>query len=379
MAEPIVLFPYDPAWPGRYEAERSRIVASLGELLEGGVLDGIEHIGSTSIPGMRAKPCLDLMARVHPFLLEEERIRALRALGYDYRGENGLPGRDYFTRGPHEVHLHVFGFETEHWTRHLLFRDYLRAEAGAARRYEALKLELAERFRDDRAAYTDGKAELVRGLEGEAYGWHVRATGFAPVERAAEELAGVGVPWMVSSGWALELFLGAPSRPHDDLDLAVFRDDQLAVQRHLSERGWRLDRVVEGRYAPWRAGEALGLEVTQVHARRDGVFMDLLLSPRRGDDWLYRRDEGISLPLSRARMSARGLPYLAPEAALLFKSRSSQQGRALPTPRAKDERDFARVLPQLEPERRRWLASALRRTNPAHPWLEPLGGGSQPG
>lgn len=369
MPEPIVLVPYDPAWPQRYEEERRRIVAALGEMVEGGVLDGLEHIGSTSIAGMTAKPCLDLMARVHPLPLPQDKVDALVALGYEYLGEHGLPGRHYFRRGPHDVHLHVVGFESDHWARHLLFRDHLRAHPEAARRYQALKLELASRYRYDRATYSEGKSEWVGQLEREALAWHIGATGFAPVEAAAAELAGLAASWAVASGWALELFLGRPSRYHDDLDIVVFRQDQHTVQRRLLSRGWRLDKVISGGgYRPWAEGERLGPEVHQVHARRGGAFLDLLLSPRKGDAWVYRRDERLTLPLKRAiRESARGLPYLAPEAVLLFKSKT---GGA--SPRPKDQRDFERVLPRLAPAARQWLEQALRQTEAEHPWLERL-------
>jgi GrpB-like predicted nucleotidyltransferase (UPF0157 family) len=367
MAEPVVLVPYDPAWPARFARERERIAAALGDVTEGGVLDGVEHIGSTSVPGMTAKPCLDIAARVHPFPLEEEKIRALQALGFEYLGEHGIPGRLYFRRGPHAVHLHVFGVGSEHWARHLVFRDYLRASSEAAERYRALKVSLAARFRDDRAAYTDGKAALVRELEREAFAWHVAATGFTPIHQAAAELE--GLTWLASSGWAIALFLGTPARYHDDVDLVVFRDEAEAARRHLSARGWRLDLVVEGRYTQWEPGQGVPEVVHQIHARRDGAFLDLLLTRREAGCWLYRRDERLRLPLERARRWQRGLPYLAPEAALLYKSRVAGQ-----PPRPKDEADFRRALPHLDAEQRAWLREGLELTAPGHPWLAHLGG-----
>src|SRR5690606_22740571 len=100
-------------------------------------------------------------------------IAALEAIGYTWRGEYGLPERTYFTKGPHDYHLHLVGFDTEHWERHRVFRDYLRANGTACRRYAALKVDLAERFRFDRPAYQDGKTELIRTLYDEAVEWHV--------------------------------------------------------------------------------------------------------------------------------------------------------------------------------------------------------------
>lgn len=365
MSEPIRVVAYDSAWAAHYEVERERIEGALEEATEGGVLYDLEHIGSTSVPGLAAKPCIDIMARVHPLPLPDARVEALVRLGYEYLGEHGLPGRHYFRKGPHDVHLQVVSFDTEHWAQHLVFRDFLRAHPGSANRYERLKLELALRFAHDRAAYNEGKAPLIRELEREAFRWHVRKTGFSPLEALARELDEFTRPCFVSSGWALDLFLGAPMRYHDDLDLGVFREDAPALQAHLLARGWRLHKVVEdGRYAPWLVGEALAAEVTQVHARRDGEFLDVLLTPRRGNDWLYRRDEEIGLPLERALLYQGRLAYLAPEAVLLFKSCTSGK-----PPREKDEEDFARVLPRLAPVQRTWLRGALVRGGPEHPWL----------
>lgn len=374
------LRPYDPAWPARYERERAAIVGALGHLVDGGALDGIEHVGSTAVPGLSAKPCIDILARVHPYPPTARQVAALEAAGFAHHGENGLPGRTYFTKGPHDVHLHVVGFDSEHWQRHLLFRDYLRAEPDALRRYQALKERLAATFPDRRDAYQDGKSDLIAQLDQEALAWHLRVTGFAPVRFAAGELAALteaGVPWAVASGWALDLFLGAPSRYHEDLDVELAFADQAALQRALRAGGWRLDQVVEGGiYAPWPDGDAVRAGVHQVHGRKNGAFLDVLFAPHAGGAWVYRRDDRVSLPLGRAvlRSEADGVPYLAPEAVLLFKSRSSQGGRERPVPRPKDDDDFARVLPRLDGEQRTWLLGALRVVHGEHPWMGMLSG-----
>ncbi len=376
---PVDIRPYDPTWPERFEHERAAIVSALGDLVDGGALDGIEHVGSTAVPELSAKPCIDIMARVHPYPPSAEHVAALERIGYTHHGENGLPGRTYFTKGPHDVHLHVVGFDAEHWQRHLLFRDYLRAEAGARGRYQALKERLAREFRDRRDAYQNGKSDLIEELDREALAWHLRVTGFGPVRFAAgelSELTDTGVPWMVASGWALDLFLGAPTRYHEDLDVEVAFADQHAVQSALAGRGWRLDQVVEGgTYAPWPEGEKVLGGVHQVHGRKGGAFLDVLFAPHDGGRWVYRRDARVTLPLSRAirRDDASGVPYLAPEAVLLFKSRSSAGGQERPVPRPKDDDDFAKVLPRLNDGQRAWLIEALRLVHGEHPWIERLG------
>lgn len=377
---PVEVVPYDPAWPGMYLAESAEVRRVLGHLVDGGVLDELEHMGSTSVPELCAKPTIDMFGRIHPYPPSDETIAALASIGYVWRGEYGLPGRTYFTKGPHDYHLHLVTFDSDHWQRHLVFRDYLRAHPEARERYATLKVDLAERFRLDRPAYQDGKTELIGVLEREASAWHLAATGFGPVERLAATLDGLpgDVAWAVSSGWALDLHLGAPTRYHDDLDAEFDREDQAAVQRHLLDQGWRLDQVIDGgRYAPRRAGEVLATESHQVHARREREFIDLHFAPRASGAWRFRRDERISLPLARAVRetilpSGRRVPYLAPEAVLLFKSRSYRDGRGEQGPREKDAADFARFLPALERPARAWLAGALRQLHGEHPWLAAL-------
>ncbi len=376
---PVEVVAYDPTWVELYADEEARVRAALGDLVDGGALEELEHVGSTSVPGLTAKPTIDIMGRIHPYPPSDESIAAIEALGYTWRGEYGLPGRTYFTKGPHDYHLHLVGFDSEHWERHRVFRDYLRASESACRRYAALKVDLAERFRFDRPAYQDGKTELIHALYDEAVEWHVRTTGFTPVERLAAWLEGLPTDglWAVSSGWALDLHMGAPSRYHDDLDVEVDRGRQAVVQQHLSEQGWRLDQVVEsGMYAPWPTSVPMAAASHQAHARRDGEFVDLLLAPRDGGLWRYRRDERVTLPLERAIPTARlpsgrVVPYLAPEAVLLFKGRSSLGGSE-DGPRRKDAADFARVLPALDGQAREWLAAALRTVHGVHPWIGEL-------
>lgn len=149
---------YDDAWPSLFLEERERIERALGSLAE-----GIEHVGSTAVPGLAAKPILDIMVSV-PGLREADRcIRPLEGLGYEYRGEAGIPGRLFFRKGAarRTHHLHLTEFESEFWERHLLFRDYLRVHPETAAEYARLKYRLAERFREDRAAYTEAKTEFI--------------------------------------------------------------------------------------------------------------------------------------------------------------------------------------------------------------------------
>ena len=158
----VVIAAYDPSWPKVFAGEAQAIRQALGD-----VLVGIEHVGSTAIPGLAAKPIIDILAAVTA-LAEAEAIPALEALGYDCRGENGIPGRFFFRKGLIEFkrthHLHLVEAGHEQWASMLAFRDYLRSHPGDAQRYEALKRALAVKFRDNRRAYTNGKAEFVQAI-----------------------------------------------------------------------------------------------------------------------------------------------------------------------------------------------------------------------
>ncbi len=156
-ADTVDLVPYDEAWPSLFDEERLRIESALGSLAE-----AIEHVGSTAIPGVAAKPILDIMVGMRSLRDAECCIEPLEQLGYEYRGEAGVPGRLFFRMGnPKTHHLHITEIGSEFWERHLLFRDYLRTHPETAIEYARLKHRLADRFRSDRAAYTDAKTGFI--------------------------------------------------------------------------------------------------------------------------------------------------------------------------------------------------------------------------
>jgi GrpB-like predicted nucleotidyltransferase (UPF0157 family) len=156
-ADTVVLVPYDEAWPSLFVEERARIERALGSWAE-----GIEHVGSTAVPGLAAKPILDIMVGVGSLRDAEQYIRPLEQLCYECRGEAGVPGRLFFRKGdPRSHHLHVTEIGSEFWERHLVFRDYLRAHPGTAREYARIKQHLADRSRTDRAAYTEAKTAFI--------------------------------------------------------------------------------------------------------------------------------------------------------------------------------------------------------------------------
>jgi GrpB-like predicted nucleotidyltransferase (UPF0157 family) len=161
-ADPIVVVPYDHAWPSLYEKERARIERAIGPWVE-----GIEHVGSTAVPGLAAKPVIDIMVGVKSLENSPILVERLVGIGYEYvpEFERVLPFRRYFRktregRRTHQVHL-VERSNTEWWDRHLLFRDYLRADPEIAGEYARLKYELSDRFGEDRVAYTHAKNHFI--------------------------------------------------------------------------------------------------------------------------------------------------------------------------------------------------------------------------
>jgi len=161
---PIELCAYSPQWPRQFAAELSAL-ATIFPTPE----FRIEHIGSTSVPGLPAKPIIDILLGACSLPMIEGRIPALEAMGYTYRPEFEvvLPRRRYFVKPaepPRHVHLHAVERKGAFWRDHLLFRDALRALPDLAAEYAALKIELAARHRDNRSAYTDAKAPFIRSV-----------------------------------------------------------------------------------------------------------------------------------------------------------------------------------------------------------------------
>lgn len=162
MGGAVLLVDYNPGWPGRFEAERALVATALG--VERAC---IEHIGSTAVPGLGAKPVIDMMAGVAVLDDVLTRVSDMEAAGYEYvpEYEAQIPLRRYFRKpflGPRTVHLHCVVRGGEHWVRHLAFRDYLRAHPDAARAYLDLKQALARSH--DKAAYTDAKGPFIEAV-----------------------------------------------------------------------------------------------------------------------------------------------------------------------------------------------------------------------
>lgn len=155
------LTPYSPLWPAIFDLERRRLL----EIFKGAVV--VEHIGSTAVPGLGARPIIDMMLGAPDLAQVEARIAALEAEGWRYvrEFEKSISDRRYFTRmdvPPGKFHLHAVVLDSPFWKRHLAFRDALRADPALADKYWRLKQHLAARLPDDRGAYAEAKGEFIR-------------------------------------------------------------------------------------------------------------------------------------------------------------------------------------------------------------------------
>jgi GrpB-like predicted nucleotidyltransferase (UPF0157 family)/ADP-ribose pyrophosphatase YjhB (NUDIX family) len=159
----VRLVDYTPEWKRLFEEEKATLDAVVGER----VLD-IQHVGSTSIPGMPAKPIIDIAIAVDDYVLAAACIGPIVALGYEYRGDNGIPRRHYFTkRDPRSTHhVHMVESTSWDWERMLLFRDRLTQDPALAQEYADTKTRLAQRFEQDRGAYQRGKVSFIDRVVG---------------------------------------------------------------------------------------------------------------------------------------------------------------------------------------------------------------------
>jgi GrpB-like predicted nucleotidyltransferase (UPF0157 family) len=174
----VYLVPYDPRWPELFEQERGRIRAAIGLWIE-----AVEHIGSTAVPGLDAKPVIDVMVGSQTPRDAARCLEPLGGIGYSHLADHVLPDRLLFLvrsagaeRSVRTYHLHVAEAGGGFWKRHLLFRDPLRAHPETAGEYARLKYELAGRFPRDVEAYVEAKTSYISAIVERA-----RGSGGAPL------------------------------------------------------------------------------------------------------------------------------------------------------------------------------------------------------
>jgi GrpB-like predicted nucleotidyltransferase (UPF0157 family) len=178
----VYLLPHDPEWAERAEQYGAEVAVILGPLLV-----RMEHIGSTSIPGIHAKPVIDLMPIVRSVEAVDTLQGAFEAAGFCWYGEYGLPGRRYLNRddpetGERLTNVHIYAADNPEVERHIAFRDYLRAHPNSARDYEAVKLTCAANHPADISGYMDCKDAMCKQIESDAVAWY-RGARDQPAER----------------------------------------------------------------------------------------------------------------------------------------------------------------------------------------------------
>jgi GrpB-like predicted nucleotidyltransferase (UPF0157 family) len=158
MTGPIIIEDYNPLWPQQFEKIRARIAPSLGELAS-----AVEHVGSTAVAGLAAKPIIDVDVLLKNAADLPLAISKLAALGYQHEGDLGVPGRDAFKAPYHDVpqHLYICSPDSVEFSRHIAFRDFLRTHPEDATAYSALKRKLALQFYLHRDAYTEVKTDFI--------------------------------------------------------------------------------------------------------------------------------------------------------------------------------------------------------------------------
>lgn len=188
-------------------------------------------------------------------------------------------------------------------------------------------------------------------------------------QEVAAFFASLAAPWWIAGGWAIDLFLGRQTRPHEDVDVLVLREHQHEI-RVLFE-GWDMQAATpappEWPFYKWETGHVLRPETHDIWCRPSKTAqwaIQLMIADARDEQWVFRRCPEITRPIATIGLTTPdGIPYLSPDIQLLHKAKGM---------RPKDVADFLHALPHLDRTSREWLHQALAITHPDHPWLEPL-------
>ena len=159
----VIVLPYDVAWESAFEAIRAEIQTALGDLML-----GIEHVGSTSVKGMSAKPCIDIDVVIRDYSVFDAVVQKLDAIGYIHEGDLGIKDREAFKYAdkPHLMthHLYVCPRDSEELHRHIVFRDFLRKNPEAVKKYSRVKETAAKLFPDSIDQYIEYKSPCIEEL-----------------------------------------------------------------------------------------------------------------------------------------------------------------------------------------------------------------------
>ena len=243
MKRQVTLAPHNPDWTRQFTEEAARLTAVFGPNLI-----TIHHIGSTAVPGIQAKPIIDMLPVVWDIEQVDGLNDAMTGLGYIHRGEHGISGRRYFRKGSdrrHSHHLHVFQIGHPELAHHLLFRDYLRTFLHKAQAYDQLKTELAQKHSDDTVAYTNAKSDFIQTMIQEALAWQQER------ERPLRTLTTSRLQLIALSRFQLETCLQDPSMLAANLSLSInVQVIKPIVRRAMVTKVTKM-RLVDPQLHPW--------------------------------------------------------------------------------------------------------------------------------
>lgn len=320
----------------------NNIRRALGEITDGGVVETIQPVDPTFLSSPQPDGAVTGIS-VWPYPLEERHTQYLADLGYLHRKTADLPKAMIYDHVSGKEQLMVVEAGSDLWTDLLLTRAYWQQNTDATA--TGTSTDIPERARR----------------------WHIEQNGFRPLESAVAELSDLPCSWHVTSGWSIDLFLGRVTRVHHDIDILIARKDQLVVRNYMCDRGWRWASPHNGAFSPWPEAMELMHPRHQAHCHREGAMYDFLLADIEDDVWRFRRDGSVMRSMQTMQLkSDSGIPYLAPEATLIYKSKGGTDVGGM---RARDILDFQAVQNHLTGEQRAWLHWALMATQPLHPWL----------
>jgi len=224
----------------QYQVERERLIHALGWVVEGGIVDSIQQVGATSVPDLYGSPCVDIGLAVWPFPLEQAPRSRLESSGYQIVSGYEEAPEQRFLHESNTFQLIFVEHGSQRWYDLILTRDYLCHDRAARE----------EVSRQKKDALLE-KSLLFKNLLPDAHQWWTDHYQFSPVEAVAAELKEVSFPWYISSGWALDLFLGRVNRVHHDVDVVLPWTGQMELQTHLTARGWKFVTPFEKRLERW--------------------------------------------------------------------------------------------------------------------------------
>lgn len=186
---------------------------------------------------------------------------------------------------------------------------------------------------------------------------------FRQLEEVYQILKSLSKSWFICGGWAIDLALGHKTRKHKDIDIGIFREDQLELRNYLSD--WNFLKIVpqDRKKVEWKKNEYLALPMHETRANKDDQEIEFLLNDYHENNWIFRRNPNVHVPIKKLIKYCNHLPYWTPEVSLLFKAKIMRDN---------DEFDFENIIEFLTPESKQWLQTALEATHPGHAWIKRL-------